>query len=322
VVLIEMKIIRISTLFLTFILFTVFAQAQDEETIRIDTNLVSIGVVVRDKKGNYIKDLNKEQFQIFDNNKKQEIEIFSDKNTPVSYGIIYDLHPTTSQRTKAVLDSLKKFTSELGDQDDFFAIVFNERGSLDLGFIPSVEQVEKHLSLEERNKPNSLYDAIFTAGEKIRERDNQKKVLIVISDGKDHYSHHSFGELSRQLKSFNVQIYSILLDNQERWAFSDITLGKSRVLDLENSRLEKAAIGDLSTKSGGRTESPLLHSSQELLTIYDRISKEIAQQYSIGFYPAATNGKWHKVKIKITTKEDLKIKLTYRKGYQSVVRNK
>ncbi len=199
--------LRIASVFLAVIISATFAAAQDEEPITIETNLVSIGVVVKDKKGNFVKDLKQEQFEIFDNNVKTNVEFFSKKDAPVSYGFVYDLHPTTSDRTKTILNSIKSFTSELREKDDFFTVIFNERGSLNLDFVPSVEQVEKHLSGDGNKKPNSLYDLIYQAGEKIRTQPNVKKTLIIISDGKDHNSHHTYETLRNQLRSFNVQIY-------------------------------------------------------------------------------------------------------------------
>lgn len=300
-------------------IFTVnLAQAQDDDVIRVDTNLISVGVVVNDQKGNYVKGLTKEQFEIFDNKNKQEIVFFSAEESPISFGIVYDLHPTTSQRTRVILNSLKKFTDELRNKDDFFTIVFNKRGSLNLNFIPTEEQVRRHLSFGERSEPNSLYDAVFMASEKLQKRPNPKKTLIIISDGKDQYSRHSFSELSKKLKSYNVQIYAILLDEAEKWGYSDLLLDEQpRIIKIDESSLDRSAIKELSRKSGGKTETPLARNSQELLEIYEQISSEMRQQYSIGFYPQKLDNKLHKIKIKVKPNDKKqKLSLTYRKNYQ------
>jgi Ca-activated chloride channel family protein len=309
--------LRITTIFLAIMVAATFAAAQDEEPIKVETNLVSIGVVVKDKKGNFVKDLKQEQFELFDNNAKAKIEFFSKEDAPISYGFVYDLHPTTSDRTKTILGSIKAFTSELREKDDFFTVVFNERGSLNLDFVPSVEQVEKHLSGDGNKKPNSLYDLIYQAGEKIRLRQNAKKTLIIISDGKDHNSHHTYETLRNQLRSFNVQIYSILLDEKEQWGFSDITLEqKRRAVELDNSTLDKAAIEELSKVSGGTAKTPFLKTGQELSRIFQQIQTDMTQQYSLGFYPTITDNGWHKLKVNL---KNGSYKLTYRKGYQNVV---
>ena len=58
----------------------------------------------------------KGKFEIFDNSKKQEIEYFSAGDAPVSFGIVYDMHPTTEERTTAVLESLREFAKRLKAQ--------------------------------------------------------------------------------------------------------------------------------------------------------------------------------------------------------------
>lgn len=315
-----MKFFKLVSLFLllTFVAAN-SALAQDDDVISVDTNLISVGVLVKDNKGNYVKGLTKGQFEVFDNKNKQEITFFSAEKAPVSFGIVYDLHPTTSDRTRIILNSLEKFTDGLPKKDDFFTIIFNKRGSLNLNFIPNANQVRRHLSFEERNEPNSLYDAVFLASEKLRKRPNQKKTLIIISDGKDHYSHHSFSELSKQLKSFNVQIYAILLDEAEKWGYSDLLINeKPRIINIDESKLDTAAIKALSRKSGGKTETSSARNSQELLEIYNQIASEMRQQYSIGFYPQKVDNELHKLKIKIKPKSvDKKLSLTYRKNYRN-----
>ena len=84
--------------------------AQDEEQIRVETNLVTVNVAIRDQQGKPVKGLRQEQFEIFDNKTKQQISHFSAEDAPVSFGIVYDMHPTTVERTTAVLESLRAFT--------------------------------------------------------------------------------------------------------------------------------------------------------------------------------------------------------------------
>lgn len=297
-----------------------FAMAQDDEVVRVETNLVSIGVVVKDKTGKFIKGIEKKQFEVFDNKTRREVEFFSAEDAPVSYGIIYDLHPTTNERTKVILESIKTFTSKLSEKDDFFTVVFNESGSLNLDFVPTADQINTHLSNNDNPKPVSLYDMIYVATEKIRAKQNRKKTLIIISDGIDHNSHHTYATLRTQLQSFNVQIYSILLDDKEKWGFADITLKqKRRAVEFGNADLDRAAIEDLSNKSGGASRTPFLKNGLELVRIFDRIVSEMHQQYSIGFYPSVSDNEWHKIKVKIKPGD---YKLSYRKGYQNTSKKK
>jgi VWFA-related protein len=97
-------------LFLLPALFAISTLAQND-VVRVETNLVTLNVAVTDNSGNYVKGLNKDQFAILDNGKKQDVESFSMISAPVSLGIVYDMHPTTDEgRTASVLQALRQFT--------------------------------------------------------------------------------------------------------------------------------------------------------------------------------------------------------------------
>jgi Ca-activated chloride channel family protein len=311
------------------ILITVFAApAQDDDVIRIDTDLVTVNVSVKDKNGLYVKGLKADQFEVFDGRVKQKIDLFSAEESSVAFAIIYDMHPTTEARTAATLESLRQFTKELPASDNFFVTVFNERGNLTTDFVPTTEHIAKSLNA---GAPNSLYDVIYQAAEKLRAKRAQKQTLLVISDGVDHNSHHSYKELRRRLRSMNVQVYAVLPDEQKsmRWSYSDISRnGPERRVPFQNTKLEGAAISDIAKKSGGEIYSETLENRQKLYAIYQEIAAEMKQQYTLGFSPNAADGRWHALSVRVrpttgavakgtagTPKK--KLALSYRKGYQS-----
>lgn len=298
-------------------ILSVAAISAQDETIRVDTNLVTVNVSVTDKKGKFVSGLKSEQFEIFDNRTKQKIEHFSAGDAPVSYGIVYDMHPTTEERTKAVLESLRQFTKELRPADDFFMLAFNMRGSLKLDFIPTVEQLEKHLP--QSREPNALYDAIYLASDKLRESRNLKRTLLIISDSVDHQSRHNFGEISRKLKSSDVQVFAIVFDEESRFSYGEITRREQNLVTKNASELERAALQGLTVKSGGTTHFPVSSNSFYLYSIYKQIADQIGRQYTLGFYPETTDGKWHDLRVNLLgIKDSKKFALNYRQGYQSV----
>jgi Ca-activated chloride channel homolog len=310
---------HIKLFLLAFILLTtasVYTFAQDEP-ISVETNLVTLNVSVTDKNGNYVKNLKKEDFEIFDGKLKQQIEEFSSEDAPVYFGIVYDLHPTTDERTINVLEALRSFTKGLKQKDDYFVTVFNERGGLTTDFVPTCEQIDQSLST---NKPNSLYDVIIAASEKVRERKNAKHVLLVLTDGDDNKSHHSLKELRLRLRSVNLPIYTVNFssDNQRTWNYTDLYRnGQRRTLDFtETSELNKAALDEIAKTSGGQTFEKQIVNRVFLNAIFKKVQREVESQYVIGFYPEDADGKWHKLKVNVR-QEKGKLKLSNRKGYQS-----
>lgn len=314
--LINMQIKQSLLLLLIIVLFVVPINAQDE-TIRVETDLVTVNVALTDKQGKPVKELRQEQFEIFDNKLRQQISYFSAEDAAVSFGIVYDMHPTTIERTTAVLESLRAFTKDLGRDDRFFIVVFNERGNLNLDFIPTVEQVQNNLK---RSEPTSLYDAVYLAADKLRESKTPKHTLLIISDSANQNSRYSFSDLSKKLKTLDVQIYAVIFDESEMRSYSDITRrGKPRRILSEASELDRVALEGLTIKSGGNTNFPSTPNARELYKIYQKIAVEMRDSYTLSFYPtAAADGKWHNLRIGLRSVEgSKKFALTYRQGYQS-----
>jgi Ca-activated chloride channel homolog len=315
---------RILQINLQIILLTVFlvgAVFAQDELIRVDTNLVSVNVTVTDAKGIFVRGLKPEQFEIFDNRVKQKIEYFSAEQAPVTFGIVYDMHPTTVERTTAVLESLKQFTSGLAQKDNFFIVAFNDKGSLNLDFIPTVEQVERQITPGRRkSEPRALYDAIYLAADKLRQSPSLKRTLLIISDSADHRSRHSFADLRNIIKSFDVQVYAVVLDVDSKWNYADLTIGeKMRRSGFNNANaMERAALSDLTLKSGGASHYPVAETSRELFDIYRKISSEIAEQYTISFTPGEADGKQHDLRVNLRgVAGSKKFNLIYRQTYQS-----
>jgi VWFA-related protein len=214
---------------------------------------------------------------------------------------------------------LREFYKGLKPEDDLFTITFNRRGSLVLDFVPTSEQVETNLS-GKYSQPNALYDAIFLGAEKLSKSRNLKRVLFVITDSADHNSEHKFGDIVKKMKTFDAQIYSVLWDESDVWKYRDITRGNnSRIrISSDASELDRAALQELALRTGGTMRSPTAQNAQELFRIYRQIAFETGKQYTLGFYPEKSDGKWHDVKIKLRSVEkSKKMALTYRTGYQS-----
>lgn len=313
-----------SALFLLVAFLAVSTPAQDEKPIRVETDLVMVNVAVTDKQGNFVKNLRREQFEIFDDGEKQQIAHFSDEHAAVSFGIIYDLHPTTNERTVTILEALRQFTRELNADDEFFVTAFNERGSLNTDFVPTTEQIETNLSTATRpSEPNALYDAVYAAAGKLRESKREKRTLIIISDSADNNSRRGFKELLDRLESFDVQVYAVFLDDRafRYWTVSEMTRDTRRrsIIAKTPTPLDRAALDELSRNSGGSSYTPNLQSRQQLDEIFKQIASEMRSLYTLGFYPSDLNSKRHQIKVRVNQpdKKAKRFVLSYRQHYQS-----
>lgn len=301
---------------------------QQDDKLVVGTNLVTVNVIVTDSNGRYLKGLVRDQFKVYDDNVTQEIAHFSADASPVSLGIICEVHETATESLRPMLAAIKQFAGSLADQDEFFFVAFSKYGSLTTEFVPSAEQVLDHLQYVNPGGPSSLYDAVYVAAETLQTGRNLKKVLMVISDGQDSQSRHSFKELRDRLRTFDAQIYAIGIANPNvdqfagygRWVFEDITRQTGRRSFLLNSEatLGRAVLAEMSRVSGGAAYFPETESEPELTGICTQIALELRQQYTLGFYSmGAAKGRWHRLKVQVDKRASRsRLTLSYRKGYQ------
>ncbi|HEX7176348.1 MAG TPA: VWA domain-containing protein [Pyrinomonadaceae bacterium] len=305
-------------------------QAQDDERLRIDTRLVSVHVSVTDSRGRHVPGLTRDRFEIFDNKARREVAHFSAEEAPFSIGIVYDIHPSTPERVDAALRAIKQFTATLRGEDDFFLMVFNERGSVVVEFVPTADQVTNHLTYAAPKGPASLYDAAFQAAERLRSSRNVKKALLIISDGEDHDSGHSDKDVRDRARDFQIQVYGIGVADpaddpfagRGRWVLEDITgrTGRRAFPAGADASLGRAALDELSRTSGGTAYFPGggVKGEQELAAVCAQIALELRRQYALAFYPAEAPGAgWHKLSVRVTPPAGSgKLRLTYRKAYR------
>lgn len=189
-----------------------------EPVIRQHTTLVTVNVTVMDQFNRQITGLDRDRFEVYEDKVRQKIDFFSDEDTPLSIGIIFDLSGSMKYKLSRAREALKAFIETSHDEDDFFLVGFNQRASLLSGFSGG-ETIINKLTLVDPNGQTALFDAAYLGVEKAREGRHDKRALLVISDGQDNSSRYSYGELSRLLKESDVQIYCIGIGEEGGAAF-------------------------------------------------------------------------------------------------------
>jgi VWFA-related protein len=292
--------------------------AQIVETQRVDTNLVLIDVLVVDREGKPVTGLQADQFELFIDKVKQPVDVFSANGDSVSFGFVYDMHPTTDERTRMVISSLREFKRTISEGDDVFLLPFNMRGSQIFDFIPTEEQLGRHMADPDKREPRSLYDAVYSASNKIALMPNRKRAVILITDGADHQSRSSFSKIRDKLAAIRAEVYAVVLDD-DNFAFRDVTRSRREIYPVsqEASSLDRAKLLGLTMQSGGAFFSGVT-TAERLTELYQDIDREMHSQYTLGFYPDLVDQKSHTVKVRLKNAEASKaFVLTYRNSYQN-----
>ena len=305
------------TLFLIFFLFsasTVSAQEtrpttpiQNQETkndITVETDIVILTLTVTDYYGRYVSGLTKENFSVLDNKKKQKITFFSDSDAPVSIGILFDVSGSMSgEKIVKAKNALARFMDTSHPRDEYYLIAFNKRVQILADRTRDGEAILNKFAMVNPKHNTALYDACYLGIERVSQGTHQKKALLIISDGQDNASRYNFKEVVRLVKESDVVIYSIGIIDESDSASSTGIQGQ-------------AFLDELSNVTGGKSFYP--STGVEMNEIFERIALELRHQYLIGYTPDKfqPDGKWHKVKVKITPPRGLpRLTVRNREGY-------
>ena len=272
-----------------------------------NTDLITVTVTVTDTYGRYVSGLGKGAFTILDEKKPQEITYFSDDDSPVSVGVIFDVSGSMGgDKIKRARDALSKFIQTSHNMDEYFLIAFNSRAQLLLDKTRDGNQVLDKLTFVQTRNNTALYDACYLGVEKVQRGAHPKRALLLISDGQDNNSRYTFGELRRLLKESDVTLYGIgILSGSD--AGSSMGMEGQGILD------------ELASVSGGKAFFP--RSNAEMDDIFEQIALELRHQYSIGYKPVnfTNDGRWHKIKVKVTPPRGLpRLFVRSKEGYYAV----
>ena len=283
---------------------------------------ITLNVIVTDRSGHYVEDLTPDQFDIYVDNVKQDFTHFATDDSAVSIGIVYEVNENDTELLNGILNALRQFVSTLENDDDFFFVAFNKRGSVTAGSIPSPAQVLDYLKFVSVGDPFSTYDSIQLASTRFDQSPHIKRALLVISDAKGNGSSYSGSKLRTRLRTLNAQIYLIGLtdpasDGARGWYFEDLTRQSSQrsfLLDAD------AGVGRIvlekMSQASSKSDFPYVESESELAGICTQITLELRRQYTFGFYSsAAEDRKWHSLRVQVRDTRKNEFILSYPASY-------
>ena len=261
-------------------------KARPGALIRMNVDLVLVPITVTDPMNRLVPGLEKEDFQIYENNSEQRVASFAAEDAPVSIGIIFDLSGSMTSKLMRARDSILQFIKTANPEDEFFVIGFNDRPELIEDFTSSTEDIEARLATVRSGHRTALLDAIYYGVQKMREAKHQRKALLVVSDGGDNRSRYTEGEVRAQVREADVEIYSIGIFDP--------------YAATPEERTGPALLNEISEETGGRLYR--VDDLSEMGDIAEKISTELRNQYVIGYTPKDINrdGKWRKVKVKLS----------------------
>ena len=187
---------------------------QDVETVKIDTDLVTVPLSATDRSGIYITDLSKEEFTITEDDVRQEIALFGKVAAPFHVVLLLDTSSSTREKLREIQKAASAFVEQLQPQDRVKVISFDDKVNDLNEFTSNRDLLHAAINRTKSGEGTKVYDAIELAISTIR-RINGRKAIVLFSDGMDwHSDHATFEGTVRSLDEEGVVVYPIRYDTR------------------------------------------------------------------------------------------------------------
>jgi len=268
------------------------APAVHTANLRYDVRLVQIPVVVTDPRGKPVIDLARENFRLFEDDVERSIASFTTDDAPISAMLVFDSSRSMKSRMSDARTAIEQFLKTSLPGDDFSLIRFSDHAEVLSPFTPDLGEISRQLASVEPKGWTALFDALCLGAHQVRRGRNQRKVMVVFSDGADNNSRYSQSEMTALLREADVEVYAIGL------------MEKPRVLER------------LADETGGR--ALWVHKLEDLPEAMETLSRQIRSEYVIGYSPGeiVNDGKYHRIRVEVAPPPGgPKVHATWRRGY-------
>jgi len=284
---------------------------QKDSAYEISVSAVSIAVTVQDKKGRFINDLTEKDFSVFENQKKQQITYFRhDFQTPISLTVLLDVSGSMElqDKMKECKEALSYLvTYLLRPQDEVSLLIFAD-GEVEVASRFSTDKQDFLTVLEgaEAYGQTALNDAVAVSPEFANRGKNEKRALLLITDGVENDSYSTPEQAVEIARRVDVPIYTI----GYKIPLSEQLEKHKRTPGLSSSGIVEA-LGRFSRTTGGTAY--FLDRAFDLNAAMRDIKRELSHQYIIG-YTAYTDpdGSYRKIEVRTSKK---KYRVRTREGY-------
>ncbi|HBY61020.1 MAG TPA: VWA domain-containing protein [Solibacterales bacterium] len=274
----------------------------DPTRIVLDVTRVNMLFTVSDKKGRFVTNLGREDFEIVEGKRAQSIlEFTAETDLPLRLAVLVDTSNSIRDRFKFEQEAAVEFVNSLlrPKQDRAMVMSFDTAPDVVADLTDDQEALAKGIRGLRAGGGTALYDAIFAACRDRLMRDQPRhkfrRAMVVISDGDDNQSRYSRDQALEMAHKADVVIYAISTN------VSRIETDGDKVLKY------------FAAETGGLAFFPF--KVEDLAQSFENIANELRHQYNL-FYrpePLKTDGLWHEVNLRVRGRKDLVVRA--RKGY-------
>jgi len=261
---------------------------------------VVLHATVVDNKQHIVTNLDKANFNVFEDGHPQTITSFRHEDIPVAMCIVIDNSGSMREKREKVNAAALNLVRASNPNDEVCVVNFNDEYYLDQDFTANINKLRQGLEKIETRGGTALYDAVVASANHLKtDAKLEKKVIFVVTDGDDNESTETFEQAVRSLQAENgPTVYAIGILEHE-----------------DHSRHAKRALQTMCEKTGGLAFLP--KTLDEVDAISRTVAHDIRTQYTIGYKPTTprAQGGYREVKVDAHGSRHEKLTVRTRSGY-------
>ncbi|HEX8707890.1 MAG TPA: VWA domain-containing protein [Pyrinomonadaceae bacterium] len=190
-------------------------QQDDIETVKVQTNLVTVPVVVSDRNDKYLPDMRQEEFTIYEDDVKQTVAFFATVTAPFNVVLMLDTSASTQEKLGQIQRAAIDFVEQLQAADRVKVISFDDQIRELSDFTEARPALQAAIRQTRPGKGTKLYDAMHLALGALK-RIKGRKAIVIFTDGVDSYSdRENYDKNRRELEEAGIIVYPIRYDTRE-----------------------------------------------------------------------------------------------------------
>ena len=243
---------------------------------RAETRLVVLHVSVEDGGGEPVGGLEQAAFTVYEDGARQPIALFRRDDVPVSMGLLIDNSGSMRQRRAQVESAALALAGASNPGDEIFVMNFADRPHLDVPLTRERQVLEARIARVDSIGGTALYDAVEAGTEAVGAGTHDRRVLVVISDGRDNASQESFAGALMRAERADVAVFAI---------------------GLGDDRHARHDLDRLTQRTGGAVLYPMDDVKGAALDI----ARRIRTQYTVAYAPMkqALDGSYRTIKVSV-----------------------
>jgi VWFA-related protein len=288
---------------------------QEDQAVKLGTQLVTVPFNVTDKKNRYINDLAKDDVEILEDNKPQQVFSFERQtDLPITIAMLIDISGSQQWTLGEEISAGKTFFRKvLRPKKDLAAVVtFEHESVLEQNLTSDIDKLIRALdgvripaetvTYQKGGTPpindsnvgsTALYDSVYSVSSDLLRREAGRRVIILVTDGEDTSSSIKLRDAIERTWRSEIIVYSV---------------GIGGPMGVDQGTLKKIA-----SETGGRAFFP--RTARDLDEAYAQIDEDLRSQYILAYTPTngSRDGSFRVIQVKVKTHADLTVR--HRRGY-------